>query len=137
VKWTVQFFFILMSISLLACQRDIPEPETRIKVVSAAELSKDLISKQGNPFQVRSFVKGNDVYIECFISNFSFRKEDKKGNRSGKMLVYVDGKKYNQYSSAAFIVKDLTTGNHRITLQLVDSNGQKTAMKRELVISIS
>jgi hypothetical protein len=136
VKWTVQFFFILMSISLMACQKDIPEPETKSLVVSAAQLPNIVVSNQRESFHAKSFVKGNDVFIECRISNFSFREHNKNRNPSGKMIVYVDGKKYNQYSSAAFIVKDLTSGNHRISLQIVDSNGQKTALKKEMVISI-
>jgi hypothetical protein len=136
VKWNVQLFFILMLISLVACQKDIPEPETKSMVVSAAELSNDLVSNQGETFQVKSFVKGNDVYLECKILNFSFRENGKLGNRTGKMLVYVDGKKYNQYSSVAFIVKDLRSGNHRISLQIVDANGHKTSMKKEMVIFI-
>lgn len=136
MKWTVQFFFILMSISLIACQKDLPEPETKSRIVSAAQLPNDVVSMQRESFQVKSFVKGNNVYIECRISNFSFREYNKKGNRSGKMIVYVDGKKYNQYSSAAFIVKDLNRGNHRISLQIVDSKGHKTSMKKEMVISI-
>jgi hypothetical protein len=136
VKWTVQFFFILLSLSLIACQRDLPEPETNSLVVSAAQLPNNVVSKQRDSFQVKSFVKGNDVFIECRISNFSFREHNKNRNRSGKLNVYVDGKKYNQYSSAAFIVKDLNRGNHRISLQIVDSNGHKTSLKKEMVINI-
>lgn len=136
MKYTVQFFFILMSLSLIACQKDLPEPETKSMVVSAAQLPTIVSSKQREDFNVKSFVKGNDVFIECRISNFSFRENNKKENRSGKMIVYVDGIKYNQYSSAAFIVKNLKSGNHRITLQIVDLNGHKTSLKKEMIINI-
>jgi hypothetical protein len=136
VKWTIKFFFILMSIALIACQKNLPEPETKNRVVSAAQLPYDVVSVKGESFRVKSFVKGNDVFIECIVSNFSFRDDDKKGSRLGKMIVYVDGQKYNQYSSAAFIVKDLKSGNHRISLQIVDSNGHTTSLKKEMVVSI-
>lgn len=136
MKWTIQFFFILMSIALIACQKDLPEPETKNRVVSAAQLPNDVVSVKGESFRVKSFVKGNDVFIECFVSNFSFREDDKNGSRLGKMIVYVDGQKYNQYSTAAFIIKDLKSGNHRISLQIVDSNGHTTSLKKEMVVSI-
>lgn len=136
MKKAVHLLFILMTITLSACQKDIPEPETKSLTVSAAEIPFALVNKQGMTFHVRSFVKGNDVFIECMIPNFSFRNQDSVGSRSGKLLVFLDGNKFKEYSSAAFIMKDLKSGKHRITLQIVDSNGQKTSFKREIIVTI-
>jgi hypothetical protein len=126
-----------MTLSLIACQRDVPEPETKM-VVSAAQIPivTGVVSNKGDPFLVKAFVKGNDVFVECVISNFSFHKQDKVGTRTGKLLVYVDGKKFDEFHTAAFIIRELSRGNHRITLQIINNNGQITSLKKDLIISI-
>jgi hypothetical protein len=138
LKGYVRLFIILITLSLIACQKDIPEPETKSLVVSAAQLTVNsrMVTKSGESFQVKYFVKRDDVFIECYIPNFSFRDLDQDGKQTGKMHVYVDGKKVKEFSSAAFSIKDLQSGNHRITLEVVGFNGQKTSFKKELIVTI-
>jgi hypothetical protein len=133
LKRLVVLIAFLILISLVACQKDIPEPESLNTITVFAE-SVETYNK--DPFQVKYFVRGNDVYVECLINQFSFRGSDKKGIDSGKISVYVDGKKMLSISSAAFIIKDLEKGNHRIGLQLEKNNGEKTTLQKEFVISI-
>jgi hypothetical protein len=128
-------FFILMFITLTACQKDIPKPENNAVEVFAVE-NLLAIDNRIDPFYVKSYVKGNDVFIECRVSNFSFRDSGNKRESTGKLLVFLNGKKYNEFSTAAFILKDLKGGNHRITLQIVNQNGHFTSLKRELLVNI-
>jgi hypothetical protein len=129
------YFILMFAVVLSACQRDIPKPENNVIEVFAAENSIIKENKK-NSFHVKSFVRGNNVFIECMITNFSFRERDHSQDNSGKMLVLIDGKRYKEYSTAAFIIKDLESGHHRITLQIVNQNGHLTSLKREIVVVI-
>lgn len=127
-----------MFLFLIACQKDIPEPESKSNVIFTTEVASvaGFATRKSEPFNVKHFIKGNDVYVECMILNFSFRNTEKRSNQTGKMLVYVNGKKKQEISSAAFIIKDLNPGNHRITLQIINGKGQMTSLKKEFVITI-
>lgn len=69
-------------------------------------------------------IKGKDVYIECIIPNFSFHNDNQNVNvRRGNVHVFLNDKKYKEVNQAAFILKNLPTGNHKITLKFMDENG--------------
>lgn len=69
-------------------------------------------------------IKGKDVYIECIIPNFSFQKENAETNQErGNVHVFLNDKKFKEVNQAAFILKNLPSGNHKITLKFMDSNG--------------
>ncbi|MHC0037290.1 hypothetical protein [Pseudoneobacillus sp. C159] len=133
----IRFLLALVLTSVIvACQKDIPEPETKPLTVSAAQLSNKPNKNLTGIFIVRPYVRGNDVQIECMIRNFTF--QDKEGSRaeSGTLLIYLDGKLYKEVSTAAFVLKNLKSGTHRIFLQIVDENGHKTSFKREIIVNI-
>ncbi|MFD2443397.1 hypothetical protein ACFSO7_05295 [Bacillus sp. CGMCC 1.16607] len=138
MKGIFRLFIILTILPLFACQKDIPKPESRNIIFPSVTLASasGFVKTQKDSFIVNHFIRGNDVFIECRISNFSFRNSEKNGNQTGKMLVFIDGKKKQEYSAAAFILKDLSKGNHRISLQIVDGNGQKTSLKKEFMVTI-
>lgn len=64
-------------------------------------------------------IKGKDVYIECIIPDFSFQKAKSQGN----VHVFLNDKKYKEVNQAAFILKDLPDGDHKITLKFLGENG--------------
>lgn len=134
----IRFCVFLMLLSLFACQKDLPEPESKIKEIPNGKVvvASGWALTENDPFVVKHYIKGNNVYVECMIRNFSFRKSEDHKVQTGKMVVYIDGKKKQEFSSAAFILRDLPKGNHRITLQFINQNGQKTALKKELIITI-
>lgn len=137
----VHFILIFMIISLTACQKDLPKPETKgmLWPTKSAQIAhaSDFATQYKEPFQVQYYLKGNNVLIECMISNFSFRNNHENSKlQTGIMHVYVDGKKVKEVSSAAFIIKDLHRGNHRVSLQIIKHNGEKTSLKKELIITI-
>jgi hypothetical protein len=134
--------FILFLFVLAACQKDIPEPETKLEVepVNAIELASDIpvsgveSSSTKNPFYVRHQVRGREVLVECIVQGISFSGQSAKDK--GKILLYVDGKKKEDISSAAFIIKGLSSGKHRIRLELVKENQPSSKLKREFYVSI-
>ncbi|MBT2687906.1 hypothetical protein J7I93_06915 [Bacillus sp. ISL-47] len=133
---------ILFLFLLAACQKDIPEPETKLEVepVNTLELATDMpvsgveSSNAKNPFYVRHQVRGKDVLVECILQGVSFSGQTAKDK--GKILLYVDGIKKEEISSAAFIVKGLSSGNHRIRLELVKEKQPSLKLKREFYVSI-
>ena len=69
-------------------------------------------------------IKGKDVYIECIMPNFSFHNDNQSvESRRGNVHVFLNGKNYKEFNQAAFILKNLPIGNHKITLKFMDKNG--------------
>lgn len=69
-------------------------------------------------------IKGKDVYIECIIPNFSFQNEhDEENLERGNVHVFLNNKKYKEVNQAAFILKNLPSGNHKITLKFLNDDG--------------
>ncbi|GLB61196.1 hypothetical protein [Cytobacillus sp. NCCP-133] len=138
LKYLISILFLLI---LAACHKDIPEPETMLEIesVSAIELASDIPvlgieSNAKDPFYVRHQVRGKDVLIECIVQGVSFRGHSTKDK--GKILLYVDGVKKEEISSAAFIVKGLDTGTHRIRLALMKGNQPSAELNKEFYVSI-
>ena len=111
---------LFLPIFIVACQKEIPEPETKeisfypyeAILASAKELGKV------DPFFISHQVKGNDVYVECRIKDISFR------NDLAIMVLTIDGKKMNEINHPAFIIKGLQKGTHQIKLEIM-KNGKK------------
>lgn len=128
-------------ITLMGCQKDIPEPETKITLqsLSYTSLSSDIpVSgiehQQTEPFYVKHHVKGKEVLIECIVQGITFRETN--ANNKGKILLYVDGKKREEISSAAFIVKGLPSGTHRLKLEVIKENNGSLHLQKEFNITI-
>jgi hypothetical protein len=68
------------------------------------------------------------------VQDVSFRKQSSK--EKGKILLYVNGKKKDEIHSAAFIVKGLPSGKHRIGLELIKGNSAEASSKREFIVVI-
>lgn len=134
-------FLISFMIVLAACQKDIPEPETELKVepINTIDIASDIPvsgveSNSKDPFFIRYQVKGSNVLVECIVQGISFREQSTKNK--GKIILYVDGKKKEEISSAAFIVKGLSPGTHRIKLELVKDKQPASGLKREFYVMI-
>ncbi|MFS0861362.1 hypothetical protein [Fredinandcohnia sp. 179-A 10B2 NHS] len=83
--------------------------------------SYTVLAKQD--FQVIHKVKNNNVYIECFISDFTFtNKEGMKKAGEGHLQVIINGNKTENFSTAAFVVKGLSKGEHTLTLRVVHND---------------
>ncbi|WP_026581533.1 hypothetical protein [Bacillus sp. J33] len=141
MKGLKYLFCIQLLFILGACHRDIPEPETKLQVesVAAMEIGSDMPvsgieSNKKDPFYVRHQVRGKNVLVECIVQGVSFRGQSAK--EKGKILLYVDGTKKEEISSAAFIIKGLSSGTHRIRLELVKGNQPSASMNKEFYVTI-
>lgn len=80
--------------------------------------------------------KGNNVFVECIVTGVTFREKDHSNRKIGKMIVWVDGKKKKEVSAAAFIIKDLATGNHKLKLEVVDLHNKSFGLTKEFMVNI-
>lgn len=114
----VTSIYVLAILLLAACQNDKPEPPKtnqhflflQSKKVEASSLKEK--SQEGDPFFVKHHINGSDVFIECIVKGASFR------DKQAKISVYIDGKKHDEVTNAAFILKGLEDGQHHIRLVL-------------------
>jgi PBP1b-binding outer membrane lipoprotein LpoB len=133
---------LLVIFVLTACHKDIPEPEIKMEASFPVngETAEPLISVSGvesaakDPFYVRHQIKGKDVLVECIVQDVSFRKQSSK--EKGKIILYVNGKKKDEIHSAAFIIKGLPSGKHRIGLELVKGKNAEASSKRDFIVVI-
>lgn len=125
---------------LTGCHNDIPDP----KVKPHREAVNDVISpnmavqasitsSDTEKMVVHHLVKGNKVFVECRVKDYSFR-EDSQG-KLGKILLEVDGQKY-EYSSAAFVIEGLKAGNHTINLSVIDAVNKTTKYQKSFQVMI-
>ncbi|MEK3855246.1 lipoprotein [Cytobacillus sp. FSL H8-0458] len=142
MKMKKYIFILLVIFVLAACQKDIPEPETKaeasppVNAVKAEQLLpvSGVESSAKDPFFVRHQIKGKEVFVECIARDVSFRKQSSK--ERGKILLYINGKKKDEIHSAAFIIKGLPSGKHLIGLELVKGDSAEASLKREFLVVI-
>lgn len=96
-----------------------------IQVPSTEVLSA--MTQVRDDFQVGFSIKGTSVFVDCYTREYSFTPNSEKPLAS--VLVYVDGTKMDEMRTAAFIVKDLSQGKHRIKVKLIDGQKQTTYTK--------
>jgi hypothetical protein len=127
------FLFMLVTI-LVSCQTDKPKPETTSefsfqfsRTVYASSFRTD---EKADPFFVKHHIKGRDVYIECIVKGASFRE------KNAKIIVYIDGKKKEEKTNAAFVLKGLKPGKHQIQLQLKTAKNSNSAIIEEFNVLV-
>lgn len=127
------------------CQRDIPEPKTNPRSVSAEEMnvhsSKDIsaamsLAENNNDFFVQYGLRGNNLLVECIVTGISFRQNDPTKKRIGKIAAWVDGKKRGEFTAAAFIIKGLPSGNHRVMLEVLKPTNEPYGLKKEFLVAV-
>jgi len=92
---------------------------------------------EGNPsFFVSAKTKGNNVYVECILSGISFRESDQNGQKAGKLIIWLDGKKTQEVNSAAFIIKGLPHGKHEVKLEVVDLKNKPYGITNVFLVNI-
>jgi hypothetical protein len=133
---TLLLFFLLLT----GCQsqKDMPEPEVKFSVIPMSTVNTEhdmpaVTSQAKEPFMVQHHVRGSNVYIECMIPSISFREDS---SNQGKIILYIDGVKKEEIQTAAFIVKGLGSGNHRVKLEVVKPNNEPYQLQKEFMVSI-
>ena len=127
-----------MIVLLIGCGRDLPKPESNtVSQQRAIEVANSKIDNKTTTqpvFLANHYLKGKNIFVECVLSQISFRKDSNK--KMGKIIVFVDGKKTEEVYSPIFIIKGLPPGNHRVKLEVVTLENQPYDLKREFNVTI-
>ncbi|PVE73036.1 hypothetical protein [Priestia megaterium] len=119
----------LCVVSLLGCNHDKPKPETEISSQPrAAETFGAMNTKPS--LIVHQHVKGQNVYVECILSGFSFSTE------GGFLQITVDGKPFKEMKQAAFVLSDLPKGSHTVTIELMKSKEESYQVRNTFTVEI-
>lgn len=125
---------------LTGCSHDIPDPKVKPhKEAVNGVISSNMAVQASTTYRdtekmtVHHLVKGNKVFVECRVKDYSFR-EDSQG-KLGKIVLEVDGQKY-EYSSAAFVIEGLKAGKHTINLSVIDAASKATQYQKSFQVMI-
>ncbi len=143
----VPFYMIILVLSgiMAGCQRDIPNPESKPKIVPINQTSNvnlDIVpvynqnSKEIPTLFVNHETKGNQVLVDCIVTGVSFRSTDYTKQRIGKIIVWIDGIRNTEVASAAFIIKGLSPGSHKIKLDVVKLTNEPYGLSKEFIVNI-
>ncbi|MBS2968848.1 hypothetical protein J9317_08765 [Metabacillus sp. KIGAM252] len=105
---------LMLTIFAAGCTNDKPRP----KGFAGGAEAKALELRQGS-YSIHHFVKGDTVYVECFVPKGNFGVPDKK-LKDGELFVTVsiDGNKQKRFMTPAFSISGLKTGYHDILLNV-------------------
>lgn len=122
-----------------------PKPETKPKIIAidqSSHLQADIVPVYNQNLReipslfVQHKTNGNQVLVECIVNGVSFRESDHSKQKIGKMIVWVDGKRNTEVTSAAFIIKDLRPGGHKIKLEVVKLTNEPYGLTKEFMVNI-
>jgi hypothetical protein len=83
-------------------------------------------------------VKKQRIYIENIIPKFSFQGNSVDGMnvQNGYIAVFINGKWTMNANSSIFILKNISHGKHKITLQLKKKDGSDYGIKKNIYVHI-
>lgn len=93
-------------------------------------------SKEIPSLYVQHEIKGNNLFIECIVTGISFRESDQTKQKIGKLVVFIDGEKSTEVTSAALIVKGLSQGSHKVKIVVVDLKDEPYGLANEFMVNI-
>ncbi|WP_102347053.1 hypothetical protein [Bacillus sp. Marseille-P3661] len=131
-------YIILLMTFVMGCNQIGVEDNQRIhhdSIISVPVFSKS----NPYPMTVREEVRDNNVYVECVISNFTFSKRNEKvANKQGTgyIKLYLNNQKIDDIYTAAFIMKGLPKGVHRVKLELVNNDGTPYGVEKEFEVTV-
>lgn len=133
MKKLIMIFLALLVVS--GCSQHIPKPKD-IKSIykSFFEIKAEAATLPDQDFTVKTFVKENNVYIECYMKNYRFSQVNEK--EWVTIMVSIDGKKHSEQSTAAFIVKQVPNGKHTIRLDIINKDGEQIGLTKEFEVHI-
>ncbi|ACJ34217.1 MULTISPECIES: hypothetical protein [Anoxybacillus] len=97
-----------------------------------------VFAEQKQTLFVKHLVKGNNVFVECIVDQFTFTKgTHPKKDGQGRIYIYVNGKRVGETTTAAFVIRGLPVGKHAIRLELVHNDASKYNISHEFTVTIS
>ncbi|WP_349729608.1 hypothetical protein [Peribacillus frigoritolerans] len=127
-------------VAAAGCGKKIPEPENSgvamqdVSTVTAATTVSS-IRNSDEDFRVKTFVKGSSVYVECYLKNYGFSVSNPE--QLATVSVSIDNQKKVNMKTAAFILKDVPNGMHKIKLEVLSGSGEKTGLQKEIEVHIT
>ncbi|WML56899.1 hypothetical protein [Neobacillus sp. PS2-9] len=85
---------------------------------------------------VQHETKGKDVLVECIVTGISFRESNQSSQKIGKMVIWIDGKRNREVTTAAFIIKGLPQGTHKVRLEVVKLNNEPYGLVKEFMVNV-
>jgi hypothetical protein len=142
VKTLVLISSFIVLVLFSGCQKDSPKPELKKINLSAGKtvetqqvLGSGILNDEIPSLSVQYEPRGTSLFVECIVNGVTFREKDQH-QKVGKIIVSVDGKKYQEARDAAFIIKDLSIGYHRIKLDIADLQNHPYGINKEFVVNI-
>jgi hypothetical protein len=127
-----KYILLFLIIGLAGCQEDMPEPES---FGTEPEAKAASVSTEGKTkITVRHIVQGSQVYVECIAPGVTFTAG--KTGRKGKIIVSVDGKRFDEYHTAAFVMKGLDKGIHHVKVDIVSKDNTTLGLQKQFYITI-
>ncbi|WP_409253587.1 hypothetical protein V1502_06685 [Bacillus sp. SCS-153A] len=127
-----KYTLLLFILCLAGCREDMPEPEslgfeTEVEAATIGAHDKTELT-------VRHIVQGSQVYVECIAPGITFTSG--KSGQKGKIVVSVDGKRFSEYHTAAFVIKGLTKGIHHVKLDIIAKDNSSLGLQKQFYITI-
>ncbi|WP_312469166.1 hypothetical protein [Neobacillus sp.] len=142
---TITAFIFLMIGIATGCLKDVSNPETKSKIVLVKQQRKIQTEtipvynqnlKEIPTLYVHHKINDKQVLVECIVTGISFRETDRTKQKVGKLVVWVDGKRNFEVDSAAFIIKGLPAGSHKLKLEVVKLNNESYGLAKEFMVNI-
>ncbi|GLY10600.1 hypothetical protein ACP2W0_11605 [Pseudobacillus badius] len=130
MKWLA---IILTMFFFAGCSPNIPEPETMSPSASMSEAEAQTL---GESWTVKHLLRGKNVFVELVVPGVSFSKDRGNSQAKGQVAVFVNGKHYQTYHTAAFIIKGLDAGRHQIDIKLTDESSRPLGYEKSFTVSI-
>ncbi|KZE44803.1 hypothetical protein AV540_23330 [Brevibacillus parabrevis] len=89
--------------------------------------------------QVTHTLTQDDLELKLAVTNFTFSlenmgKENKQGE--GHVHLYLDGKKIAKVFEASYVLKDIPSGKHEITVELAHNNHESYGVSERFNIEV-
>lgn len=128
MKWMLSICALLFLLTGCQSQHDQEQVTRQEPVVPVMQQTQSEMKQQGF---LKYKVQGSVVYIESTLQDFHLEPSPlKKDKKTGYFTVYVDGKRVGNEYTAAFVVKHLSKGKHKMTVVL-NSRHPEYKQKRE------
>ncbi|KKB39231.1 hypothetical protein [Bacillus thermotolerans] len=132
MRWLVIVAAVMMT---AGCKQAFPEPEAWLPSTSSSHAEAQA-EESAREWTVHHLLRGNNVLVELVVPGVSFSAKGTASQKAGQAAVYINGQHFQTYHTAAFIVKGLPSGTHKVDIKLLDQNNQPLGYEKSFNVSI-